>query len=209
MNRLLEPLLNECIGLCIAVFLCNSIFAASSSIQYRVDVSRSSFLIIKGYTNMGTFNCAFNPDILPDKLNVEVTRTDTGCLNFTNLELNLPVTSFNCGNVLMNKDFRNLLKYDEYPLIEWHIVCIDISDLGNRIPSGDTLQVNTNLNIAGVKQNYWIPVEIKKNGNALFFRGSLPVNIQDFKLEPPSKVFGLVNVSPYIEIDFAIEIKIF
>ncbi|MBN1599736.1 MAG: hypothetical protein JW894_15680 [Bacteroidales bacterium] len=187
----------------------NGISSDPSGAKYTVNVNNGSSLIITGFTNFGTFSCSYDINILIDTLDIEITKSDNGCLNFANLQLNLPVSNFSCGNVIMNKDFRNLLNYKEYPEIEWQILCIDISNLNNwNVLRSDTLQVNTIMKIAGEKQEYWIAVKVNKQDDRLSFSGNLPVNIRDFKLEPPHKVFGLVNVYPTINIGFSIKVNI-
>ena len=47
---------------------------------------------------------------------------------------------------------------------------------------------------------------VEESENGLYVRGLLPININDFKLKAPTKMLGIVKVSPQIEIDFSLEI---
>ena len=69
-------------------------------------------------------------------------------------------------------------------------------------------QINTLMKIAGQEREYWIPVLFVRNGTTLSFSGNLPINILDFSLQPPTKLFGLVQVYPTISIDFSIEVSL-
>jgi len=180
-----------------------------SGLKYTVDVQNNSYLIITGSTNVGGFNCVFNMQTLMGKREVMVTNTDSGCLNFSDFELILPVSDFDCGYSQMNRDFQHLLNDQEYPQIEWKIICIDISSLNdNKQQGNDTMQVSSLIKIAGQEREYRIAAKVNKQGNQLSFSGELPLNIRDFKLAPPKKLFGLVEVLPTILIDFSVEIII-
>lgn len=176
--------------------------------KFTVGVRDNSFLIINGFTNVGTFDCSFNMGMFNTGFDVLVSEEADGCLNFTNFELLLPVPYFDCGNVQINKDFRDLLKYEEFPQISWKILCLDVTSLNNIKPDHDVLPVNLLVKIAGKERNCWTDVVVTKNGNRLSFSGLLPVNIRDFNLEPPQKFFGLVEVYPTIKINFSIEVII-
>ncbi|MGD9995049.1 MAG: YceI family protein [Salinivirgaceae bacterium] len=176
--------------------------------KFTVGVRDNSFLIINGFTNVGTFDCSFNMGMFNTGFDVLVSEEEDGCLNFTNFELLLPVPYFDCGNAQINKDFRDLLKYEEFPQISWQILCLDVTSLNINELNQDVLPVNLLVKIAGKERNCWANVEVNKNGNRLSFSGVLPVNIRDFNLEPPQKFFGLVEVYPTIQINFSVEVII-
>ncbi|MGE4290472.1 MAG: YceI family protein [Salinivirgaceae bacterium] len=176
--------------------------------RFTVGVRSSSFLIINGFTNVGNFDCSFNMGMFNNGFDVMVSEDADGCLNFENFELLLPVPYFDCGNAQINKDFRDLLKYEEFPQISWKILCLDVTSFENNELQKDILPVNLLVKIAGKERNCWADVEVSKNGNRLAFSGILPINIRDFNLEPPQKFFGLVEVYPTIQINFSVEVII-
>ncbi len=180
-----------------------------SGVKYTVNVHRASYLVIQGTTNVGDFNCSFEGNVLHDTIEVVLAEDENGCLNFSDLEFSLPVFHFDCRNNQMNRDFRELLNYQEYPEISWQIICMDITGLDrSRLKSKDNFQINTLLRIAGEQREYWIPVDFVRDGKNMNFSGNLPIDITDFSLSPPSKFFGLVQVYPTISIDFSIEVSL-
>ena len=54
---------------------------------------------------------------------------------------------------------------------------------------------------------YDIPVEIQNHDKISTFKGTLELNINDFKLEPPTKLFGMIVVKDNIEINFDLKVK--
>ena len=75
--------------------------------------------------------------------------------------------------------------------------------------NGDDDSVNALLElfIAGKSQSYFIPLTVsKEDTDHIFVSGVLKLNIADFDLVPPKKVFGLIKVSEHIEIDFKLNL---
>ena len=107
--------------------------------------------------------------------------------------------NFDCGNRKINKDFHELLKSKEHPEILLKLKKIDMSEEGNSI-------VTIGFTIAGVNKDYKFPVEITRD-KQLCFDGKLKLNIKDFNLEAPSKIFGLIVLDEVIEINFNLNVK--
>jgi hypothetical protein len=63
-----------------------------------------------------------------------------------------------------------------------------------------------NIELAGVKKSYYIPVIIEKN-ESIYINGSIKLNICDFDLDPPTKALGLIVVNEEIEIMLQLEVK--
>lgn len=202
-------ILNIIVGIICTALLTSGHSSYIKAFKYTVNIHKASYLIIEGKTNVGKFDCAFEGKVLHDTIEVILTEDENGCLNFVDLEFLLPVREFDCENALMNKDFQELLKYNSYPYISWEILCMDIAGMDKKDQQAkDTLQINTLLKIAGEEREYWIPVIFERRESMFSFSGNLLINIRDFQLEPPTKVFGLVQVCPAISIDFAIEVSL-
>lgn len=57
------------------------------------------------------------------------------------------------------------------------------------------------ISIAGKKKQYVVPMKIVSTP-ATCFEGSLQLDINDFELQPPKKLFGMIKVKEDIEINF-------
>jgi len=165
----------------------------------EITILPNSNLSISGTTNINDFECNFNPLYFKNET-FKVHYTEKGeILHFKNSVLPLENVNFDCGNRKINKDFHELLKSKEHPEILLKLKKIDMSEEGNSI-------VTIGFTIAGVNKDYKFPVEITRD-KQLCFDGKLKLNIKDFNLEAPSKIFGLIVLDEVIEINFNLNVK--
>ncbi|PKD20629.1 hypothetical protein APR41_13210 [Salegentibacter salinarum] len=165
----------------------------------KIDILPDSHLTIKGTTNINDFECEFNTLRFKNET-FKVHYTENGdILYFKNSVLPLENVYFDCGNRKINKDFHELLKSEEHPEILLKLKKIDMRGEGNSI-------VTIGFTIAGVNNDYKFPVEITRD-QQLCFDGKLKLNIKDFNLEAPSKIFGLIVLDEEIEINFNLNVK--
>lgn len=161
-----------------------------------VSVEPESKLLIKGTTNINKFTCHFNISKLRNRIPVNFEVRDNKMI-FNETYLILKNDCFDCGNKNINKDFKELLKTNEYPQIFIHL-----NEMQNLNLNNSTSEVLLDMEIAGINKSYTIPVKIENNENNLLVRGKLMMDINDFNLEPPKKILGLIKVNNTIEIDF-------
>lgn len=120
-------------------------------------------------------------------------------MNFRGAILVLNNKGFDCGNKGINQDFHDLLKSDQYPeiLLEINQVKLRTKEFG---------VATICITMAGKQKYYDVPINIKDEHIAQF-QGELELNIQDFNLEPPKKLFGIIVVKDEIEINFDLKVK--
>ncbi len=100
---------------------------------------------------------------------------------------------------MINKDFKNVLKTEEYPQISLRLKEINQAD------TSKNLNVLVNLQMAGLTKPYHIPVEvIKTSKETLLIKGGLNISLKDYNLESTKKLFGLITIEDNIEIDFSL-----
>ena len=157
-----------------------------------------SKLNITGDTNISTFMCTFDIGYLKKVQKIRYSGTES-YLRFSNAVLVLNTQGFDCGNNRINKDFHDLIKSDRYPEIFLELNEIRIKENGKAI-------ARAGITIAGIKKAYDLPVEIEK-GEVSRYKGNLELDINDFKLEPPKKLFGMIVVKDEIEINFNLVVK--
>ena len=168
----------------IAIFLftllTSTILSSQNLEQKTLLISKESQLKISGDTNINSFTCVFNPQELPEKLSTRFRRNNQ-TLFFENTSLKLNAKAFDCGSRPINRDFEALIKSEQYPFI-----FLDLQEL--KFLTQHSALITLNIEIAGIEKSYQVPVKIdnlKSN-----YTGIIHLNIDDFKLEPPKKVFG-------------------
>ncbi|WP_169578112.1 YceI family protein [Salinimicrobium xinjiangense] len=164
----------------------------------NVTVLPGSDLTIIGDSNIAAFQCEFETSYLNGTQQITYSQTGNE-IKFTGAILSLNNRGFDCGSKGINRDFHDLLKTDQYPRIQ-----LEINQVTLLSPSRGLATVN--ITIAEKQKKYEVPVNIK-NGEIAEFRGRLEVNIKNFNLEPPKKLFGMIVVKDVIEIDFNLLVK--
>src|SRR5690606_32591950 len=163
-----------------------------------IEILASSELSIKGDTNISEFGCVFNTIYLEECREV-IYKKNGNDINFSNAVLSLKNKGFDCGNKAINKDFHSLLKTKTYPIITLELTKITLT--GQKIG-----EARVKIMIAGAKREYMVPVSILSEPTNRFV-GKLKLDIKDFNLEPPKKMFGLIVIKEKIEIDFKLVAK--
>ncbi|WP_168194587.1 YceI family protein [Antarcticibacterium arcticum] len=173
-------------------------FAQSASSNKTVNILPNSKLTITGDTNISDFSCAFNSQMIPSTRKVKVKEVNSE-FHFENAILKLDNTGFDCGSKGINKDFHALIKTEEYPEIS-----LELKKLCINTPSQATADLF--ISIAGKTKAYKLPVKIV-DGKIPQYKGNLSLNINDFNLKPPKKVFGLIVVKEDIDINFHLNVE--
>ncbi|MFN7044246.1 MAG: YceI family protein [Flavobacterium sp.] len=173
----------------IAVFILLS-FGFSKN-QTQVKITNKSEVVIKGKSNVNSFECKYDSDFIQNDLQVSISRNNSKIL-LDGAKLAIKSTGFDCAHKMITKDFKTILKADEYP----HIV-INVKEI-NTIK--ENISAKINVKIAGIEKEYLVPITYNpSNGNV---KGLLKLNIKDFKLKSPKKLLGMVVVNDHVEINF-------
>ncbi len=168
---------------------CSTFSFSQNSYQILPD----SQLTITGETNINEFLCAFNTSLIPNTKNIKF-KGNPEEIHFENAILKLDNQGFDCGNKAINKDFQTLIKSSEYPEIQ-----LELRELFFETPRQAIALLR--ISIAGKQKDYKVPVVIKENPG-IQYAGKLNLDINDFELAPPKKIFGLIVVKEDIEINF-------
>lgn len=186
------------IALVVLVLFCGAMTHAQNFQKRKVTVLPSSNLTIIGDSNIAKFQCEFDTSYLQDSQVINYSK-EGGQIKFTGAILTLDNRGFDCGSKGINRDFHDLLRTKEYPKI--------LLELNKVVLSSPTKGAATVcITIAGKQKYYDVPVSIKE-GEVANFKGNLLVNIKDYDLEPPKKLFGMIQVKDEIEIEFDLSIK--
>ena len=172
---------------------CSASFSQNGFQKQSIQVLPESQLTITGDTNINTFLCNFNTAPILHNKNLRYT-VNKAEISFENAKLRLEDQGFDCGNKSINRDFQKLIQSDKYPEIILEIKKIYFE-------TSNHAKAEVIISIAGKHKKYKIPVEII-NSPTPRYKGNLQLNINDFELTPPKKIFGLIEVKEDIEINF-------
>lgn len=162
-------------------------------------ITNESSLVIKGNSNINSFTCTYDINNLKSPIPASYSIEDNK-LYFEKTTLILDNIDFDCGGRGINNDFQKTLNTEEYPQIRLNLKKIEAT--GN--PS--EVQATIVINIAGHSQSYKIPLSIKRNNN-LQVSGQLDIQLSDYNLTAPKKLFGMITIDDTIEIIFNLSIK--
>ena len=185
------------------VFLSLAAIAKEKEVFRLWNVTGASTLEIEGTTNMNSFLCTsdYNKgnDRIMESLNPHSNRWEIyGTLL-------IDVNDFDCNNRIMNKDFREVLQYEQYPEI-----MIDFLNLRETNSQGKNRQAAglVEITLAGRSKQYNIISElIFVDEYYSILKGSYTFRFSDFGLEPPQKAMGLVKVNNEITVHFNLSLE--
>lgn len=117
--------------------------------------------------------------------------------------LTIPVTTFRCGNRVMESDMRRALKADRNPNVAFTFRALrggvqhDLdSGLYHAAIAGD-------LTLAGVTRTIDVNLSAERLSRTAFrIRAELPLRMTDFGITPPSALFGAIKARNALTVKF-------
>ena len=186
------------IALVMMLLSCYAMAHAQSFQERKIIVLPSSNLTIIGDSNIAKFQCKFETSYL-DKSQVVRYSLVGNQVIFTDAVLALDNRGFDCGSRGINQDFNDLLQTEQHPKI--------LLELKKAVISSPTQALATvRITIAEKHKIFEVPVVIEP-GEVARFKGNLQLNIREYGLEPPKKLFGMIVIKDEIEINFDLFVK--
>ncbi|PIQ61727.1 MAG: hypothetical protein COV99_08580 [Bacteroidetes bacterium CG12_big_fil_rev_8_21_14_0_65_60_17] len=164
------------------------LMAGHAAAQQPYVLSDSSRLAIHGTSTVNSFECeaAFvtGSGVL-----------DGGSRSSAHVEVRVP--DLDCGKRRMNRDLKEALRSDEFPLISFNL------QYAERVDSLNTIQIVGTLSLAGASRdiNVLLHAERRTDGSVRGW-GRKHLRMTDFDVDPPTALFGVVKAHDDIEIVF-------
>lgn len=171
-----------------------AVLSAAGQANYRQ--SGTSTVMIAGTSTMhdwtmtstgANYNATFevNADGTPSKL--------------TTVAFTLPAESLKSHEKAMDKNAYKSLNTDKYKDITFQLTSSKIT--------GKTISCNGNLTISGTTKPVEVDVTYEAKNGTLVCKGSKKIKMTDFKVEPPSFMFGTIKTGDEITITFDVTLS--
>lgn len=177
------------IGLLLGCFIWTSVGFVSN--KTKVKITNQSEVIIKGKSNVNSFECAYNSNFIAEEIHVVMTKKSTKIF-LEDAKIAIKSAGFDCAHKMITKDFKNLLKAEAHPHIQ-----LEVKELTKH---DDQVVAKVSVRIAYVVKEYELPIIFNAITNNV--KGQLKINIKDFNLQAPKKLLGMVIVDDHVEIKF-------
>ena len=189
----------------VRIFFWIALFFGSTSFvdQGRWLIAPQSRLSIRGSTNVNTFTCKLDSYDVSDTLEYSEGKKSID-MRVTKNTMRIPIRGFDCGMKQITKDFQETLQYKKFPELE-------ISFRSFTSPSiSDQTQVDgiVDITLAGNTKRYQVRYFARcPNDKVIMLTGKQAVNFSDFKLIPPKKMMGMIQVQEALEVEFNLMLK--
>jgi hypothetical protein len=154
----------------------------------------TNYVLIQGSSNVNRFEFInYNPSIIKSS---NTKKSDNPGQN-----IKISVNQFSGPNNIMLKDFYKMLNATKYPFINIEIESRETADFDET--TGLTY-FQTKITIAEITNNFKIPCQIiycEKSGYLV--KGDLALDLSNFNIDPPKKMFGTVKVDDEVFITFS------
>lgn len=160
-----------------AWFFILGVFLMGNVSKEELFVIKQKEIRVKGVTTIGKFECSYGNEKLSDSLYLGKL-SESRQIYFT-----IPVEQFGCGNFLLNRDFRNTLKADQYPVCQVTVKSMERGD--------DRFFSDIDVSLAG-KELEFKDMVFRQEGSKLV--GEIDLSFEELELRAPKKMGGLIQV---------------
>lgn len=152
---------------------------------------------IKGSSNINHFELLFPKE---QTINSEDQANSKECQKYN---FKIPVNDFIAMNRLFYANFCKLVKAKQYPYIE---VQVPFSYINYLKENSKMEEMEAMVSMAGIEKNARVLIA-SNSENSTLLNGEIKLNLSDFDLKPPKKLFGIIKVHNEVIINFNIDLK--
>ena len=154
---------------------------------------------VKGKANVGGFKCITQP-LQADKPIPSCFEKSFDGIRITNVQFDIPIDEFDCGNPLILSDLKAVLESDHYPAIEFELKELVVSRTSASSYSG---KVDAQTTVRGVHHPIEIPVVVTELAPKRFkIEGQTSIYLSWYAIEQPSRFFGLLVLEDQVDVGF-------
>jgi len=121
------------------------------------------------------------------------------------VQASVPARTLDCGKRRQDRDLYDAMQAGEHPAIHYEIVKTDIVAPPDSSGGHYVIEAIGTLTIAGATRTVRLRLQGQrlKNGR-MHAQGTLPIQMTDFNVEPPTAMLGLIRVRDEITVHFNI-----
>lgn len=199
--------MNTLIAIVASIFLSGPASWGPNHISEQIWVVQpESSIRIHGSTSVNRFICGL--DYMPNSDTLSFREgARLGHMMFVRQTVRVPLKPFSCPNRMIKRDFLETLRAASYPdiLLNFH----DLQLHPNPTRWGtEPIQGTVDIRIANITRTYFLQFNLDIYGRSLIvLSGRQVLRLTDFKLQPPSKILGLINLADEVEVVFALRLR--
>ena len=151
-------------------------------------------LWITGTSNLHDWKC--EAQTVNTRLEVEG-KLPTGLLPRA-VDVTIPVEALRCGESKMDEKLQEALKMKAHPEIHFLLAS------AKALPDGKRVLVEGRLTIAGVERKVALIATLAPSEAGVTVTASLPVEMTDYGVEPPTALFGMLKTGDQVVVHFSL-----
>jgi len=175
-------------------------FVVNGQVYTKYSIDRNN-IRIKGTSNLHDW------EMMVEKVKgiMDADVKNNKIVSINSLTLTVDANSITSGKSIMDNKTYKALKSDLYSDIQFtlsEILEIKTSD------KGQLIRARGILSVAGIKKN--IPVKVTgslSDDGSMSFTGNKSLKMSDFKIEPPTAIFGTLKTGDLVNIEFDVLFK--
>lgn len=189
MKYLITPLL-------VSIWLLGAAFAQTAAVS-TYKVGKTTEVKIEGTSSLHDWHSLVEE--VSGKADVAVNGTELVSVN--SMSLKFKVESIKSGKGAMDNNIYEALNSDAHPYISYQLTKVNSME---KVQGEYVLNTTGKLTIAGATQTINMKVTGKMQSNgSLMFSGSKSLKMTDYKVDPPTAVFGTIKTGDEITISFS------
>ncbi len=170
--------------------------------RFEIQPKESRFWI-EGTSSVSSFTCEADDVAGGGRLAGNIVSVSTGHSARAQAHMTIPVQQLDCGKARMNSDLRDALRAGDFPYIQFELQSAEVVAAPASSTGWYGLRALGRLEIAGEERLVTIPAEGIRLADGLYrVRGSMPLRMTDFGVDPPTALLGMVKVRDEIEVHF-------
>ena len=202
--------------------------AAHAAEATRLTAGAASAVVLEGTSNVTGWRCrgtsidarmvvATSPDHINDVIDriedgnvgVWMSSPSRGSFPAPEFELTIPITTFRCGNRVMESDLRRALKADAHPAVQFSFRAVR-GGIQHDLDTGlYHAAITGDLTLAGVTRTIGLTVSAQRLSRTSFrVRAGLPLRMTDFDVTPPSALFGAIRARDQLTVHFDLTLDV-
>jgi polyisoprenoid-binding protein YceI len=138
------------------------------------------------------------------KASTKVNQQDDGSVVLESAVFTADANNLSSDNSMMDKKAHEALNAKKAPEISFR------QSETVTIPSGGekSIRIKGNLKIAGQTKSVTIPLRVtSQSDGTLLVKGTLPITMSDYKMEPPTAMFGTIKAGDEVKVNFNLNLK--